>query len=179
MFALLRIGRVMRPGGGESYLFYLIVTARQNNLNSHMKSMFLMNYYLLSCDTLLINLYTDVFKLPDIRWSLMTMGQFYIGPIWFKRFILVFLRTKMKCKELLCPLKRVCRAAQDFMVKRTLQSFFTEAVSYFALHNTILAHSIKHTRSKKFRLARIKLLYFKNGRDKNNFVCLAICTLEC
>ena len=45
MFALLRIGRVMRPGGGESYLFYLIVTARQNNLNSHMKIVFLMNYY--------------------------------------------------------------------------------------------------------------------------------------
>ena len=31
-----------------------------------------------------------------------------------------------------------------------LQSFFTEPISYFALHNTILAHSIKTTRSKVF-----------------------------
>ena len=31
------------------------------------------------------------------------------------------------------------------------------------------------TRSKKFRLTGKKLLYFKNGRNKNNSVCLAVC----
>ena len=77
IFALLRIDRVMRPGGGKSYLFYLIVTARQNNLNSHMKIVLLMNYYLLSCDTVLINLHTDDFQITRY---LMEICQFCIRP---------------------------------------------------------------------------------------------------